>query len=81
MTHQMDRLEEMLQKLVDDRASADHLRRDAVARLVIELFGFMLTNKKIEAIKYYRMLTGHGLKESKDAICTLYEVLSKKEAA
>lgn len=32
------------------------------------LFDYMLSGRKIEAIKEHRMLTGQGLKESKDEV-------------
>lgn len=35
------------------------------------LFAAMESNRKIEAIKAYRTLTGEGLKESKDAVETV----------
>lgn len=39
------------------------------AQDVVQLLEYMVSDgQKIEAIKLYRQMTGHGLKESKDAI-------------
>lgn len=38
------------------------------ARQVHELLGFMVNDRKIDAIRTHRALTGYGLKESKDAV-------------
>lgn len=45
---------------------------------VIRLIRYMAEDRKIEAIKSFRTLTGHGLKESKDAVET---VMFKMRAA
>ena len=37
-------------------------------RLVHEMIGAIVADRKIEAIKAHRALTGYGLKESKEAI-------------
>jgi ribosomal protein L7/L12 len=67
--HQLDRIENMLERLtVGLPGDEQHMKKIDVQRLVFDLFGFMLTERKIEAIKAYRTLTGMGLKESKDAI-------------
>lgn len=70
MTHQLDRMEEMLVKLLDAHPGSDDSRihKGDVAALVIGLIRDIASDRKIEAIKGYRHLTGHGLKESKDAI-------------
>lgn len=38
------------------------------AGIINEMFNCMINSRKIEAIKYYRQLTGCGLKDSKDAV-------------
>ncbi len=38
------------------------------SRDVIAMMEAMATGRKIEAIKYCRTLTGHGLKEAKDMV-------------
>lgn len=40
-------------------------------RYVNDMLNYMVTDRKIEAIKMHRTLTGFGLKESKDAIETV----------
>ncbi len=79
MTHQLDRIEEMLMQLVGTN-QPDVIRKSDVSRAVIELFGFIVANKKIEAIKLCRALTGYGLKESKDIIMAMYSLRSDHAA-
>lgn len=79
--HQLDRMEEMLTKLANAMPdNPDALRRSDVARYVVDLFSYILQDKKIDAIRAHRMLTGMGLKESKDAIEGLYFHLSSRVA-
>ena len=71
--HQLDRIEGMLETLLGTVGhAADHadmyMNRIETRKLVVEMFAAMQTGRKIEAIKAYRMLTGDGLKDSKDAI-------------
>lgn len=40
---------------------------------LLPMFSYMLNGRKIDAIKEHRMLTGFGLKESKDAIDSIME--------
>src|SRR5690349_16680844 len=46
-------------------------RRNASPAEITALFEAMLSDRKIEAIKIHRTLTGYGLKESKDAVESL----------
>lgn len=79
--HQLDRMEEALAKIVNSIPNnPDVFSRTEVQRQVVDLFGFILQRRKIEAIKAYRMLTGYGLKESKDEIERLYFELSRTAA-
>jgi hypothetical protein len=43
MTHQLDRIEEMLQRLTDNRVPPDMLHRAEVQKQVLALFGFALS--------------------------------------
>ena len=63
--HQLDRIEEMLKQLTGDTPT---MHPSWVREHVMALFSFIVQDKKIEAIKEYRTLTGLPLKESKDAI-------------
>lgn len=67
---QIDRIEELLVKLVDAHPQMDESRvhKADVAAMVIGMISDMAAGRQIEAIKAYRHLTGYGLKESKDAI-------------
>lgn len=64
---QLDRMEIMLSQLVTGNGL--ELYRGNTQRLVIEMLSCMADNRKIEAIKILRQITGMPLKESKDAIC------------
>lgn len=70
MTHQLDRIEEMLSQLSARLVgpSDQYLHKSEVPRLVLAMLQAILDGRQIEAIKTYRMLTGYGLKESKDEI-------------
>lgn len=48
--------------------SAKWPAKELVARETVDLIYYIATGKKIDAIKSYRALTGHGLAESKTAI-------------
>lgn len=67
---QIDRMEEMLVKLVRSHPSEEDnlIHRADAARLVVDLIGHLAAGRQIEAIKTYRTATGIPLKESKDAI-------------
>lgn len=79
--HQLDRMELMLEKLTVGLPGDDqHMKRIDVKRTVIDLFSFILADKKIHAIKAYRELTGMGLKESKDAIESLTSRMNLRAA-
>ncbi|MCO4781721.1 MAG: hypothetical protein KC646_05305 [Candidatus Cloacimonetes bacterium] len=45
---------------------------------LLQLSEILYSGSKIEAIKYYRSISGQGLKESKEYIDTLYEQLQKE---
>jgi ribosomal protein L7/L12 len=68
--HQLDRIEGMLAQLVNAHPGMDTnlVHKSDVQRQVVEMFSHMLCERKIEAIRQYRALTGYGIKESKDAI-------------
>lgn len=68
--NQLDRMEQMLTQLIDAHPGLDEnkIHKADVSRAVVDLFGHMLCERKIEAIRNYRALTGYGLKESKDAV-------------
>lgn len=78
--HQLDRIEQMLETLTQNKPETNSI--DVHQKLinagskafVIEMFASMKDGKKIEAIRAYRMLTGEGLKESKDAIEAIYNM-------
>ena len=80
--HQLDRIEDMLKALVDAHPGLDanKIHKADVSRLVADLFGHMLGERKIEAIRNYRMLTGEGLKESKDIIERIMPFLPRRAA-
>lgn len=68
MTEQLDRIEAMLEKLVPQRnqVSAEWVQQHVAAMLIA-----MASDKKIEAIRECRAMTGYGLKECKDLICNI----------
>jgi ribosomal protein L7/L12 len=79
MTTQLDRMEEMLTKLVRAHPSEQDnlIHRADAARMVVDLVAHIAAGRQIEAIKTYRTLTERTLKESKDAI----EAVSNRLAA
>lgn len=80
--HQLDRIEEMLSRLTANLPNTNtHMRRHDVALLVIDMLAYMISGRKIEAIKTHRQLTGMGLKESKDAIENIMDRFVGREAA
>jgi ribosomal protein L7/L12 len=80
--HQLDRMEEMLVKLTKGIPDDDtHVLSRDVRLTVTALFGFMRDDRKIEAIKAFRTLTGYGLKESKEEIESIMARMSRKRAA
>lgn len=67
--HQLDRIEEgITQLLAGLPGNPDFLRRGDVAESIKLLITALQQDKKIEAIKLHRGITGWGLKESKDEI-------------
>ena len=67
--HQLDRIEEgITQLLAGMPGNPDFLRRSDVASGISNIITALVQEKKIEAIKMHRGLTGWGLKESKDEI-------------
>lgn len=79
--HQLDRIEMMLERLtVGLPGDEQHMKKIDVQRHVSDLFGFMLTDRKIDAIRSYRTLTGQGLKESKDAVESIMSRLTARAA-
>lgn len=70
MTDQLNRIEASLMRL-HDRAEAPRevgLDRREVADLVQNLLLHMEHDRKIDALRAHRELTGWGLKDSKDAV-------------
>ena len=51
------------------------------ANTVRDLLNFLASNRKIEAIKAHRTLTGDGLKESKDAVERIMDQIPRTTAA
>lgn len=80
--HQLDRIELMLVKLADAHPGMDAnlVHKSDVQRQVVELFSHMLCQRKIEAIRQYRALTGYGIKESKDAVEAVMSRFAKEAA-
>lgn len=70
--HQLDRIEEMLKALTGDD---QHINREWVRSNVEQLVSAMAMDKKIDAIRYFRTLTGWGLKESKQVVETVMDRL------
>lgn len=69
MTSQLDRMEEMLVRLTTNLPESDqYITKRDVSVMVTEMFRHMKDDRRIEAIKLFRLLTGMGLKESKDEI-------------
>ena len=65
------------------RVAAEQMaaRKDIAGADVVEMIRCMATTRKIEAIKLYRQMTGYGLKESKDAIETVMDLIRRPDAA
>lgn len=68
--HQLDRIELMLQRL----STIEPPKQIELKKL----FDALCADKKIEAIKEHRMISGLGLKESKDEIERLYQAMRHK---
>lgn len=69
MTSQFDRMEAMLIRLTSNLPESDqYITKRDVSVMVTEMFRHMKDGRRIEAIKLFRLLTGMGLKESKDEI-------------
>mgnify|MGYP001605842304 CR=1 FL=1 len=69
--HQLDKIEDMLVTLTANlvpAATNSHVAKEQVAKHTSDLIHFMTTDRKIEAIKAYRQLTGASLVDSKNAI-------------
>lgn len=84
--HQLDRIEAMLTDLTNKAEAAlppsqpGMISVDFVRQTAAGMFKALIDDRKIEAIKACRQLTGMGLKESKDAIEHLYSCLGRKVA-
>jgi ribosomal protein L7/L12 len=77
--HQLDRIEEGVTKLLAGLPNnPDFLSRATAAAQVTEMFTAIISNRKIEAIKMHRKITGMGLKESKDAIEALLGAVERR---
>lgn len=68
--HQLDRIELMLQRL----STIEPPKQIELKKL----FDFLCADKKIDAIKEHRIISGLGLKESKDEIERLYQAMRLK---
>lgn len=64
---------ERAQQTINDQASCENPH---TVKLTVELVKALANGQKIEAIKSYRSLTGWGLKEAKDAVETVYALIT-----
>lgn len=82
----LSRLEKQAEELGEERAhrvlAEQRANNQAIQRSdVVTLMEAMASNRKIDAIKQYRQMTGDMLKESKDAVERVMDRFRPRDAA